>query len=315
MIICEANFESQLQFLLQLYIIFTRADRQPSTSQMLSLSTSIIFMAKSSLESSFVNKPNEPLLKKLPLLPQKLCELIFWYGSYAILLSTFRITFFVIGLFTIVAFASCLKCICMKAKISQGQKWQDQEFKGITLNNLTLEAVFFITLPILLVMMNNFPDANIYLLDAAAIISSNSSDLIVQTKLSKMALVNENWANYVIPTILVAGVIHRVLSYMQITKAEETIQISNKDDQQDIYEIARGTLKDSPLDSKVVKVLVDGKTFIVPTHDLDIEKYPQESETKIMIKSSKEKDSPFKNLKKKVSCSVKDETAKPIEAY
>ena len=31
MIICEANFESQLQFLLQLYIIFTRADRQPST--------------------------------------------------------------------------------------------------------------------------------------------------------------------------------------------------------------------------------------------------------------------------------------------
>ena len=315
MIICEANFESQLQFLLQLYIIFTRADRQPSTSQMLSLSTSIFFMAKSSLESSFVNKPNEPLLKKLPLLPQKLCELIFWYGSYAILLSTFRITFFVIGLFTIVTFASCLKCICMKAKISQGEIWQDQKYKGITLNDLTLEAVFFITLPILLVMIYNFPDATIYSLDAAAIISSNSSDLIVQTKLSKIALVNENWANYVIPTILVAGVIHRVLSYMQITKAEKTIQISNKDDQQDIYEIPWGTLKDSPLDSKVVKVLVDEKTFIVPTGDLDIEKYPQESETKIMIKSSKEKDSPFKNLKKKVSCSVKDETAKPIKAY
>ena len=102
---------------------------------------------------------------------------------------------------------------------------------------------------------------------------------------------------------------------MQITKAEETIQISNKDDQQDIYEIPWGTLKDSPLDSKVVKVFVDRKTFIVPTDDLDIEKYPQESETKIMIKSSKEKDSPFKNLKKKVSCSVKDETTKPIKAY
>ena len=65
----------------------------------------------------------------------------------------------------------------------------------------------------------------------------------------------------------------------------------------------------------MVKVFVDGKTFIVPTDDLGIEKYPQESETKIMIKSSKEKDSPFKNMKKKVSCSVKDETAKPIEAY
>ena len=205
MIICEANFESQLQFLLQLYIIFTRADRQPSTSQMLSLSSSIFFMAKSSLESSFANKPNEPLLKKLPLLSQKLCKLIFWYGSYAILLSTFRITFLVIGLFTIVTFANCLKCICMKAKISQGQEWYDQEYKGLPLNNLSLEAVFFITLPILLVMINNFPDVTIYSLDATAIIPSNSSDLIVQTKLSEIALVKENWANYVIPTILVAG--------------------------------------------------------------------------------------------------------------
>ena len=203
----------------------------------------------------------------------------------------------------------------MKAKISQGEIWQDQKYKGITLNDLTLEAVFFITLPILLVMIYNFPDATIYSLDAAAIISSNSSDLIVQTNLSKIALVNENWANYVIPTILVAGVIHRVLSYMQITKAEETIQISNKDDQRDIYEIPRGTLKDSPLDSKVVKVLVDGKTFIVPTDDLDIEKYPQESETKTMIKSSNEKDGCFKNLKKKVSCSLEDEITKPIKAY
>ena len=46
-----------------------------------------------------------------------------------------------------------------------------------------------------------------------------------------------------------------------------------------------------------------------------IEKYPQESETKTVIKSSKEKDGCFKNLKKKVSCSVKDETTKPIKAY
>jgi hypothetical protein len=110
-------------------------------------------------------------------------------------------------------------------------------------------------------------------------------------------------------------VINRVLSYKQIIKADETIQISNKDDQQDIYEIPQGTLKDSPLDSEVMKVLVDGKTFIVPTDDLDIKKYPQESETKTMIKFSNEKDGCFKNLKKKVSCRVEDETPKPIKAY
>ena len=133
--------------------------------------------------------------------------------------------------------------------------------------------------------------------------------------MSDIALVKENWANYVIPTILVSGVIYYVLLYKQIIKAEETIQISNKDDQHDIYKIPCGALQDSPLEAEVVKVSVDGKTFIVPKDDLDIEKYPQESETKTMVKSSNEKDGCFKNLKRKVSCRVEDETPKPTKAY
>ena len=43
---CEGIFESQFQCVLQLYIIFTRADRIPSTTQLLTLSSSIFFMAK-----------------------------------------------------------------------------------------------------------------------------------------------------------------------------------------------------------------------------------------------------------------------------
>ena len=179
----------------------------------------------------------------------------------------------------------------------------------------TLEAVLFITLPILLVLVNNFPDATIYSIDAVAIISLNLSDLIVQTKLSEIALVKENWANYVIPITLISGAVFMVLFYKQNIKAEETIQISNKVDEQDIYEIPRGALQGSPLETKVVKVLVDRKTFIVPTDDLDLKKYPQESETKIMVKSSNEKDGCFTNLKKKVSCRVEDETPKSIKAY
>ena len=179
----------------------------------------------------------------------------------------------------------------------------------------TLEAVLFIILPILLVLINNFPDATIYSIDAVGIISLKSSDLIVQTKLSEIALVKENWANYVIPITLISGAVFMVLFYMQNIKAEETIQISNKVDEQDIYEIRRGALQGSPLETKVVKVLVDRKTFILPTDDLDLKKYPQESETKIMVKSSNEKDGCFMNLKKKVSCRVEDETPKPIKAY
>ena len=138
---------------------------------------------------------------------------------------------------------------------------------------------------------------------------------MVKTKLLDIALVKENWANYIIPIILISGVMYRVLKYKQNIKPEETIQISNKDNQQDIYEIPCATLQDSPLETKVVKVLVDGKTFIVPTNDLNIEKYPQESQTKIMVKYSNEKDGCFKNLKEKVSCRVKDKTPKPIKPY
>jgi hypothetical protein len=193
----------------------------------------------------------------------------------------------------------------MKSKISQGQRWYDQKYKGVYLWILIWEVVFFIMLPILLVVINNFPDMN------PANFKSSSN----LKKLSDIALVKENWADYVIPTILVSGVIYRVLDYKQNIKTKETIQILNKDDQHDIYEIPRGALQDSPFEAEVVKVSVDGKTFIVPKDDLDIEKYPEESETKTMVKCSNDKDSCFKNLKKKVSCSIKNETPKPIKAY
>ena len=315
MTLCEAIWESNLQLTLQLYIIFIRADRELSTAQILGLSSSIIFLAKSMIEENFADKPNEPLLKKLTQLPQKLSQLIFLCVSYAIILSIFHIIFFLIGFLAILAFGLCLGWIYRKAKISQGQKWYDQQYKGVPLMVWTLEAVLFIILPILLVLVNTFPDSTIYSVDAVAIISLNSSDLIVQTKLSEIALVKENWANYVIPITLISGVVFTILFYKQNIKAEETIQIINKDNQQDIYEIPRGTLKNSPLKTEVVKVSVDGKTFIVPKDDLDIEKYPQEPETKTMVKCSNKKEDCFKNLKKKVSCGVEDETPKPIKAY
>ena len=65
MTLCEAIWESNLQLTLQLYIIFTRADRELSTAQILGLSSSILFLAKSMIEENFTDKPNEPLLKKL----------------------------------------------------------------------------------------------------------------------------------------------------------------------------------------------------------------------------------------------------------
>jgi hypothetical protein len=53
MTLFEATFESNLQFVLQLYIIFTRTDRQPSTTQILGLSSSIFFHGQIPTSSKF----------------------------------------------------------------------------------------------------------------------------------------------------------------------------------------------------------------------------------------------------------------------
>ena len=91
----------------------------------------------------------------------------------------------------------------MKSKISQGQGWYDQKYKGVNLWILICEVVFFIMLPILLVVINNFPDMTIYSMNPANFKSSSNL-----TKLSDIAF----WAK-------------------QNIKTKETIQILNKDDQ------------------------------------------------------------------------------------
>jgi hypothetical protein len=77
-------------------------------------------------------------------------------------------------------------------------------------------------------------------LPLSAILNGSFNLTMVKTKLLDIALVKENWANYIIPIILISGVMYRVLKYKQNIKPEETIQISNKDNQQDIYEIPHG---------------------------------------------------------------------------
>lgn len=172
----------------------------------------------------------------------------------AVLSCIFQIVFSLIGFVAIGAFGVCLSCICMKAKISQGQSWKDQEYKEMLIIPLVYRAVFFITLLILLVLINHFPDTTIYSLElphsASAIFNGSSNqtnlpDFIHQTKLSDRTLVKKNWSNYVIPIVLVAGVIYYGLLYKQNYRVKETIQISKKNEQQDAYEIPRGALKDS----------------------------------------------------------------------
>ena len=107
----EATFESQASFILQLYIIFNRADRLPSTTQLLAVSSSILFMAKSRVEGRFANEPHAKLLKKIKYLPKSLCFIVYCSGAWAILTSILQayvlMAFLLFATLTVV-YASCL---------------------------------------------------------------------------------------------------------------------------------------------------------------------------------------------------------------
>ena len=114
----EGVSESMFQFILQLIIIFSRADRLPSTTQLVVLSSSLIFMAKSRVEGNFANEPDASLLKMIKSLPRCLCLVLYLSGSIAILASILK-TFFL--LFTLIFwglfFLPGSWCIfCLKAK-------------------------------------------------------------------------------------------------------------------------------------------------------------------------------------------------------
>ena len=86
----ESVLESSSQLTVQLYIIFTSRNRQPSTTQILGLFGSIVFIVKAHLQQHFSETPNAPLKKKLILFPQKLCYVAFICMGGALILLIFQ---------------------------------------------------------------------------------------------------------------------------------------------------------------------------------------------------------------------------------
>ena len=92
----EGVWESTLQFLLNLFIVFTRADRSPSTVQIASMFTSLVLIVKTAIaDFTRVKLPREATFEEqvrlmLPLLPLFLFNTIFKLGSIAIVASLLR---------------------------------------------------------------------------------------------------------------------------------------------------------------------------------------------------------------------------------
>ena len=69
-----------------------------------------------------------------------------------------------------------------------------------------------------------------------------------------------------------------------------------------MYEITKGDLKESSLENEVIKISVEGKSYLVPKKNLDLEKNPLlETDSEIVTKKSIEKeDNCFEIMKNKI---------------
>ena len=294
----ESILESSFQLVVQLYIIFTNRNRQPSTTQILGLSGSIVFIVKSHLQQHFSETPNAPLKKKLMLFPQKLCYVAFICMGGALILVIFQ--------FVAVLYVSTHTVI----RLSLLSTRKVGNFKAELISALIRDATMFVTLVVLLVLVKYSPNTTIYNL------TFNNWNLeIVQTKLSDTDFKNRN---YFMITCIICCVISYALWYLQIVKPKKSIKVSDKENPDNVFKTSIETLKESPIDTAVLKVSIDGKTYIVPKNDLNLEQYPLDSDVSSVVKCSNDKEKRnFESLKTKICCSkcCHDETQPKIKTY
>ena len=295
----EGVMESSWQFILQLFIIFTSKNRQPSTTQLLTLSGSIIFIVKSHLQHHFSETPNVPLKKKLLLFPQKLCYVAFVNGGSAFILTVFQFYF--------VSFM--LTHAVIRFFLLSSRKVKNSNFKA-EVSTVIRDAIIFVTLIVLSILTIHAPDTTIY-----SLIFKDRHFEIFQAKLSDTDFKNRN---YVITTCIICGVITYALWYLQIVKPKKSINVLDKEDPNIVSKIAIGTLKESPTDTAVLKVSIDGKSYIVPKNDINLQQYPLDSDVSSVVKCSNNKEkSNFESLKTKICCSkcCHDEAQPKIKTY
>ena len=167
----------------------------------------------------------------------------------------------------------------------------------------------FVALVVLLVLVHYSPNTTIYNL------AFNWNLEIIQTKLSDTDFKNRN---YFIITSIICGVISYTLWYLQIVKPKKSIKVSDRENPDNVFKTSIETLKESPIDTAVLKVSIDSKTYIVPKNDLTLEQYPLDSDVTSVVKCSSDKEkSNFESLKIKICCSkcCHDETKSKIKTY
>ena len=95
----EGKFEGGLQLVLQLFIVFKRADREPSNIQLMTLASSLMSCVVATIEDIFAHKPKTSIEVKASFIPYALITNIYSQMTAALIISTIQwnMIFIIIG--------------------------------------------------------------------------------------------------------------------------------------------------------------------------------------------------------------------------
>ena len=196
----EGEWESALQLLLTLFIIFTRADRRPAWWQYASLIASLVLVTKTSIARHLLGKQmstKDEVKTTASLLLLFLSNGVFKIFSLAISLALLRHWGFLVSFGFPVAFLGCIGCSKWRhlragcfGHLTQLHfqigfiKTDKQRLENCVFNNIVWISVHTLVLTGMVIFANWFPDTYVYNWDDLFGQSEDNSDTTTKTTLS-----------------------------------------------------------------------------------------------------------------------------------
>ena len=253
----EAMFEEFPQLILQLFIIFNRADRYPSAIQWISVLKLLPKLLD--FEKNFDPKPLKENDSKLQRLPFHLFEIV----ATSLIISVIRWSYFFIVLPVVVFFwilyhTTYEQTILVREKVRAGTIFHNYAAAG--------------TLIVLLIGVNCFPEHEWLITGYPHILEKPSSLEIIEEKdLDFMIFsLTISWFNLLAPLLILIFTLSKIWYWWNV---ERTVKVSDKNGNQ--YYLEKHQLKKSKLEDKLNEVDIDGKSYFIPNEDL--KHYDQES--------------------------------------
>ena len=202
----EGTFEGGLQLILQLFIIFNRADREPTNIQMMTLASSLVSCAVASIEDIFAHKPETSIEVKASFIPYALSFNIYGKMAMAIIISTTQWNMIFLFIIFVIGYLIIIKCIRNMA-----------DTKKQFILHIIIFCLYTITLTAIAIFVNYFGNTSIWNL------------WMKKVKLSDLAIVQKAYFNYIFASCLLCGIISNVLYYYQVIPIQEEEEEANKE--------------------------------------------------------------------------------------